>query len=186
MYFKIRTRLPDTPGALATLASGLGDAGVNILALQIYPDLGSVTDDLVVQVPDACSPNHLIDLVETAGCTEVSVSVCSARELQDQPTRNQPASSGRTGRVNPGSRSRKARAAAKGTCHGCRPQPPSARGTAFHAVVKVQRIWAITNVAPVSPSRRFSQTRVDPTPVSRPARPLIPFVTRRKLPVARS
>ena len=86
MYFRIRTRLPDTPGALATLASRLGDAGVNILALQIYPDLGSVTDDLVVQVPDACSPNELIERVESAGCTEVTVTVCTERELQDQPT----------------------------------------------------------------------------------------------------
>jgi GNAT superfamily N-acetyltransferase len=86
MYFRIRTRLPDTPGALATLADCLGDAGVNILALQIYPDLGSVTDDLVVQVPDAISPNHVIALVESAGCSEATVSVCSEEELRDQPT----------------------------------------------------------------------------------------------------
>ncbi len=85
MFFRIRTRLPDTPGALATLASRFGDAGVNILALQIYPDLGSVTDDLVVQVPDACAPHDLIALVEAAGCTDVTVTVCTERELQDQP-----------------------------------------------------------------------------------------------------
>jgi GNAT superfamily N-acetyltransferase len=59
---------------------------VNILALQIYPDLGTVTDDLVVQVPESCSPNTLIDLVESAGCSEVTISVCSEHELQDQPT----------------------------------------------------------------------------------------------------
>jgi hypothetical protein len=47
MFFRIRTRLPDAPGALAELARCLGDARVNILALQIYPDLGTVTDDLV-------------------------------------------------------------------------------------------------------------------------------------------
>jgi GNAT superfamily N-acetyltransferase len=86
MFYRIRTRLPDTPGALATLARCLGDAGVNILALQIYPDLGTVTDDLVVQVPESLSPNTLIDLVESAGCSEVTVSVCSEHELQDQPT----------------------------------------------------------------------------------------------------
>jgi GNAT superfamily N-acetyltransferase len=86
MFYRIRTRLPDTPGALATLASRLGDADVNILALQIYPDLGTVTDDLVVQVPESCSPTTLIELVESAGCSEVTVSVCSAHELQDQPT----------------------------------------------------------------------------------------------------
>ncbi|KAA1418695.1 GNAT family N-acetyltransferase [Nocardioides humilatus] len=86
MFFRIRTRLPDSPGALATLARCLGDAEVNILALQIYPDLGSVTDDLVVEVPDAVSPSRLIELTESAGCTEVTVSVCSEHELQDQPT----------------------------------------------------------------------------------------------------
>lgn len=86
MYYRIRTRLPDTPGALATLARCLGDAGVNILALQIYPDLGTVTDDLVVQVPDTSSPNEVIAQVESAGCSEVTVSVCSEHELSDQPT----------------------------------------------------------------------------------------------------
>jgi len=86
MFLRIRARLPETPGALATLAQCLGDAGVNILALQIYPDLGTVTDDLVVEVPDAVSPGRLIELVESAGCTEVTVAVCSEQELQDQPT----------------------------------------------------------------------------------------------------
>ena len=67
MFIRIRTRLPDTPGVLAELARCLGDAGVNILALQIYPDLGTVTDDLVVEVPDAVSPGRLIELVESTG-----------------------------------------------------------------------------------------------------------------------
>jgi GNAT superfamily N-acetyltransferase len=86
MFFRIRTRLPDTPGALATLAGGLGEAGVNILGLQIYPDLGTVTDDLVVEVPETCSPAELIGLVEATGCTDVTVTVCSEHELRDQPT----------------------------------------------------------------------------------------------------
>jgi len=86
MFLRIRTRLPEIPGALATLAGCLGDAEVNILGLQIYPDLGTVTDDLVVEVPDAVSPGQLIELVESAGCTEVAVTVCTEQELQDQPT----------------------------------------------------------------------------------------------------
>ncbi len=49
MFYRVRTRLTDTPGALAMLAQRCGDAGVNILALQIYPELGAVTDDLVDQ-----------------------------------------------------------------------------------------------------------------------------------------
>lgn len=86
MFYRIRTRLPDSPGALAELARCLGDAGVNILALQIYPDLGSVTDDLVVKVPQDCSPSRLLELVEAAGGAEVSIATCSGHDLQDQPT----------------------------------------------------------------------------------------------------
>jgi hypothetical protein len=86
MLLRIRTRLPDSPGALATFARCLGDAEVNILALQIYPALGTVTDDLVVEVPDAVSPDRLIELAESVGCTDVTVAVCSEQELQDQPT----------------------------------------------------------------------------------------------------
>jgi GNAT superfamily N-acetyltransferase len=87
VFLRIRTRLPETPGALATLARCLGDAEVNILALQIYPDLGTVTDDLVVEVTDTVSPGRLIELAESAGCSEITVAVCSEQELQDQPTR---------------------------------------------------------------------------------------------------
>lgn len=86
MFFRIRTRLPDTAGALATLAGSLAETEVNILALQIYPDLGTVTDDLVVEAPDALSPSRLIELVESTGGSEVTVTVCSEHELQDQPT----------------------------------------------------------------------------------------------------
>lgn len=87
MFYRVRTRLADTPGALATLAQQCGDAGVNILGLQIYPDLGSVTDDLVIKVPDAWTPARVVDLVAAAGGTEISVAAASAYELQDQPTR---------------------------------------------------------------------------------------------------
>lgn len=86
MFYRIRTRLSDSPGALAELARCLGEAGVNILALQIYPDLGWVTDDLVVKVPQACSPTRLLELVEDAGGTEVAIAPCSEHDLRDQPT----------------------------------------------------------------------------------------------------
>lgn len=86
MFYRIRTRLPDTPGALATLAHTCGLAEVNILGLQIYADLGSVTDDLVVEVPDAWPAHRVVELVESAGGAEVTATPCSASELQDQPT----------------------------------------------------------------------------------------------------
>jgi len=87
MYYRIRTRLPDSPGALAMLAKRCGRAEVNILAIQIYPDLGFVTDDIVVAVPESWTAGRVVELVESAGGSDVVVVPCTARDLQDQPTR---------------------------------------------------------------------------------------------------
>lgn len=86
MYYRVRTRLADSPGALARLARHCGDAGVNILALQIYPELGAVTDDLVVETPDAWTAAAVVELVSGAGGDEVSVVPCATHDLVDQPT----------------------------------------------------------------------------------------------------
>lgn len=86
MFYRVRTRLTDTPGALALLAQRCGDAGVNILALQIYPELGSVTDDLVVETPDSWTASAVVELVSGAGGDEVSVVPCATHDLVDQPT----------------------------------------------------------------------------------------------------
>jgi GNAT superfamily N-acetyltransferase len=86
MFYRVRTRLADSPGALARLARHCGDAGVNILALQIYPELGAVTDDLVVEAPDAWTAAAVVELVSGAGGDEVSVMPCATHDLVDQPT----------------------------------------------------------------------------------------------------
>jgi GNAT superfamily N-acetyltransferase len=86
MYYRVRTRVADSPGALARLAQHCGDAGVNILALQIYPELGAVTDDLVVETPDAWTAAAVVELVGGAGGDEVSVVPCATHDLVDQPT----------------------------------------------------------------------------------------------------
>ena len=86
MFYRVRTRLADSPGALARLARHCGDAGVNILALQIYPELGAVTDDLVVETPDAWTAAAVVELVSGAGGDEVSVVPCATHDLVDQPT----------------------------------------------------------------------------------------------------
>lgn len=86
MFYRVRTRLTDTPGALALLAQQCGDAGVNILALQIYPELGAVTDDLVVETPDSWTASAVVELVSGAGGDEVSVVPCATHDLVDQPT----------------------------------------------------------------------------------------------------
>ncbi|MGN6162536.1 MAG: GNAT family N-acetyltransferase [Marmoricola sp.] len=87
IFYRVRTRVPEAPGSLATLAKTCGEAGVNILGLQIYPDLGSVTDDLVIRVPEGWSQAQVVALVRSAGGTEIAVRPCEPQELQDQPTR---------------------------------------------------------------------------------------------------
>ncbi len=51
MFYRVRASLHERPGALADLAARCGEAGLNILGLQIFPDLGRVTDELVVSGP---------------------------------------------------------------------------------------------------------------------------------------
>ena len=51
MLWRVRTALPDRPGALAVLAENGGAAGVNLLGLQIFPGVDAVTDELVLRTP---------------------------------------------------------------------------------------------------------------------------------------
>jgi GNAT superfamily N-acetyltransferase len=87
MFFRVRASLTERPGALALLASRCGDAGLNILGLQIFPDLGRVTDELVMSAPDTWTAGAVAELVSGAGGDEVSVEPCTTHDLIDQPTR---------------------------------------------------------------------------------------------------
>lgn len=83
MLWRVRTTLPDRPGSLAALAAACGDAGVNILGLQIFPGVESVTDELVLRTPDGWGESEIADLV----AHPVSASPCTEAALVDQPTR---------------------------------------------------------------------------------------------------
>ncbi len=87
MFFRVRASLTERPGALALLASRCGDAGLNILGLQLFPDLGRVTDELVVSAPEDWTAGAVAELVSGAGGDEVSVEPCTTHDLIDQPTR---------------------------------------------------------------------------------------------------
>jgi GNAT superfamily N-acetyltransferase len=87
MFFRVRASLTERPGALALLASRCGDAGLNILGLQIFPDLGRVTDELVISAPEDWTARAVAELVSGAGGDEVSVEPCTTHDLLDQPTR---------------------------------------------------------------------------------------------------
>ncbi|NPC97512.1 GNAT family N-acetyltransferase [Nocardioides sp. zg-DK7169] len=87
MLWRVRTRLPDRPGSLAALARACGEAEVNILGLQIFPDLGSVIDELVLRTPAGWAPDRIAGLVEQAGGRVLSCAPCGEAALVDQPTR---------------------------------------------------------------------------------------------------
>jgi GNAT superfamily N-acetyltransferase len=87
MPWRVRTTLPDRPGALATLSRHCGERGVNILGLQIFPGVGGVTDELVLRTPDEWTLVDVAALVETAGGTSVTVGRCTEHALVDGPTR---------------------------------------------------------------------------------------------------
>lgn len=87
MLWRVRTTLPDRPGALAVLADHCGRAGVNILGLQIFPGVESVTDELVLRTPDDWGIPEVAALVEGSGGHTVSSAPCTEAALTDQPTR---------------------------------------------------------------------------------------------------
>ena len=87
MLWRVRTTLPDRPGALALLAEQCGLAEINILGLQIFPGVDAVTDELVLRAPDEWGPEQLVALLEASGGTAVTVLRCTEAALTDQPTR---------------------------------------------------------------------------------------------------
>lgn len=87
MLWRIRTTLPDRPGALALLAAECGSRGVNILGLQIFPGVERVTDELVLRTADDWGLADIAALVERAGGEAVSGAPCTEHALVDQPAR---------------------------------------------------------------------------------------------------
>jgi ribosomal protein S18 acetylase RimI-like enzyme len=87
MLWRVRTTLPDRPGALAALAVSCGEAGVNILGLQIFPGIESVTDELVLRTPEGWGESEIGELLGRSGGLSVSAGSCTEAALTDQPTR---------------------------------------------------------------------------------------------------
>jgi hypothetical protein len=87
MLWRVRTTLPDRPGALALLAEQCGLAEINILGLQIFPGVEGVTDELVLRAPQEWDADRLVAMVEASGGTGVRALPCTEAALTDQPTR---------------------------------------------------------------------------------------------------
>jgi GNAT superfamily N-acetyltransferase len=82
---RVRTTMADRPGSLASLAQRCGEQGVNILGLQIFPEVAGVTDELVLRVPDDWATADVETLVASAGGADVSVDRCTEHALVDGP-----------------------------------------------------------------------------------------------------
>lgn len=66
MSYLIRVEVPDRPGMLGAVATALGHAGVDILALDVVERVGQVAvDDLAVELPAGRPPDVLITAVES-------------------------------------------------------------------------------------------------------------------------
>src|SRR5690349_20372692 len=87
MLWRVRTSLTDRPGSLARITSTCGENGLNILALQIFPEVGSVVDELVLEAADDWTGRDIASLVAAAGGDSVSVTPCGPRHLVDEPVR---------------------------------------------------------------------------------------------------
>lgn len=87
MLWRVRTTLPDRPGALAALAARCGEAGVNILAMQIFPGVEGVTDEFVLSAPVTWGEPEIGALLAEAGGAGVVVQAATEAALMDQPTR---------------------------------------------------------------------------------------------------
>lgn len=87
MLWRVRTTLPDRPGSLAALALRCGEAGVNIVGLQVFPGIDQVTDELVLSCPDDWDLAAIAALLESSGGEDVVGQRCTEDALADQPTR---------------------------------------------------------------------------------------------------
>ena len=87
MLWRVRATLPDRPGSLAALALRCGEAGVNIVGLQVFAGIESVTDELVLSCPDDWDLAALTLLLQSSGGQDVVGQRCTEEALADQPTR---------------------------------------------------------------------------------------------------
>lgn len=72
MTFLLRVVLPDRPGSLGAVATALGNAGADILGMDVVERAGGVAvDDLAVELPSGRPPDVLITAAESVPGVEV-------------------------------------------------------------------------------------------------------------------
>lgn len=87
--WRVHVQLEDRPGRLGELATAVGAAGCNIIYLHVVgepADDGSITDELLVKVPESADPATLVDAVASAGIPCTLLVRADATELSDPAT----------------------------------------------------------------------------------------------------
>ncbi|MDT7654499.1 MAG: hypothetical protein QOI36_5905 [Pseudonocardiales bacterium] len=87
--WRVHVQLEDRPGRLGELATAVGAAGCNINSLHVVgepADDGSITDELLVKVPESADPATLVDAVASAGIPCTLLVRADATELSDPAT----------------------------------------------------------------------------------------------------
>jgi GNAT superfamily N-acetyltransferase len=87
--WRVHVELEDRPGRLGELATAIGAVECNILSLHVVgepADDGSVTDELLVRMPDTADPATLLDAVRHAGVPCSLMVPADATELADTAT----------------------------------------------------------------------------------------------------
>jgi GNAT superfamily N-acetyltransferase len=87
--WRVHVELEDIPGRLGELATAVGAAGCNIISLHVVgepADDGSVTDELLIKVPDPADPATLVDEITAAGIPCTLLVRADATELSDPAT----------------------------------------------------------------------------------------------------
>ncbi|PZS20934.1 MAG: hypothetical protein DLM57_00310 [Pseudonocardiales bacterium] len=91
--WRVRVRLADHPGQLATLATQLSVQGCNLLGVTVLPvagdpsdPAGNVVDELVLRAPAALRPDELTALLEAPGARCVGIAPASVGDLVDAQT----------------------------------------------------------------------------------------------------
>ncbi|MCE3555729.1 GNAT family N-acetyltransferase [Pseudonocardia sp. RS11V-5] len=87
--WRVHVELEDRPGRLGELATVVGRSGCNILWLHVVgepADDGSVTDELLVEVPEGIEPASMVAALERAGIPCTLLVRADATELADTAT----------------------------------------------------------------------------------------------------
>lgn len=85
--WRVRTVLPDEPGALERLTHGLARLDANILSIHVHPVTGGVLDEVVLSAPGDLTEEDLLEALESSGGRKSGLWPTTSVALTDGQTR---------------------------------------------------------------------------------------------------